>query len=46
MYSKLLGGGLFRPAPAAYGHSQARSQIETIAADLHPSHRNSGSLTH
>ena len=35
--------GLFRAAPAAYGNSQARGQIEAEAAGLHHSHSNAGS---
>ena len=34
---------LFRAAPAAYGGSQARSLIGTIAAVLYHSHSNTGS---
>ena len=34
---------LFRAVPAAYGGSQARDQIEAVAADLHHSHSNAGS---
>ena len=37
---------LFRAAPAACGGSQARGQIGAVAADLHYSHSNTGSLTH
>ena len=37
---------LFRAAPAAYGGSQARGQIEVTAASLHHSHSNSGSKLH
>ena len=37
---------LFRATPAAHGSSQARGQIGAIAAGLHPSHSNIGSLTH
>ena len=38
----------FRAAPAAYGSSQARGQIEAVAAGLHHSHSNSnmGSKPH
>ena len=34
---------LFRAAPAAYGSSQARSQIRAVAAGLHHSHSNARS---
>ena len=34
---------LFRVAPAAYGGSQARGRIGTIAPGLHHSHSNMGS---
>ena len=34
---------LFRPAPTAYGSSQARGRIGAVAAGLHQSHSNSGS---
>ena len=34
---------LLRAIPAAYGGSQARSLIRTVAASLHHSHSNSGS---
>ena len=34
---------LFRPAPGAYGSSQARDQIGAAAASLHYSHGNRGS---
>ena len=34
---------LFRPAPAAYGSSQARGRIVTAAAGLHDSNSNKGS---
>ena len=37
---------LFRAAPAAYGGSQARSQIGATAAGLHHSHSNVGSKLH
>ena len=37
---------LFRAAPVAHGGSQARSQIRAVAATLHHSHSNAGSLTH
>ena len=37
---------LFRAAPAAYGGSQARSQIKATVAGLHHIHGNAGSLTH
>ena len=37
---------LFRAAPMAYGSSQARGRIGAIAAGLHHSHSNTGSLTH
>ena len=33
----------FRATSAAYGGSQARSPIRTVAADLHHSHSNTGS---
>ena len=33
-------------APAAYVGSQARGQIGAVAAGLHHSHSNAGSLTH
>ena len=36
----------FRTAPAAYGSSQARSQIGAVAAGLHHSHSNAGSKPH
>ena len=36
--------GLFRTAPVAYGGSQARGQIGAVAASLHHSHSNTGSL--
>uniref|UniRef100_A0A8D0YF32 Sm domain-containing protein n=1 Tax=Sus scrofa TaxID=9823 RepID=A0A8D0YF32_PIG len=36
----------FRAAPAAHGGSQARGLIRAIAAGLHHSSRNAGSLTH
>jgi len=35
-----------RAAPAAYGGSQARSQIRAVAASLHQSHSNAGSEPH
>ena len=35
-----------RATPAAYGGSQARGQIGAVAASLHHSHSNAGSLTH
>ena len=34
---------LFRATSTAYGGSQARGQIGVVAADLHHSHRNTGS---
>ena len=34
---------LFRPAPMAYGSSQARGQIRAVADSLHHSHSNAGS---
>ena len=34
---------LFRTTPAAYGGSQARGQIEAVAASLRQSHSNTGS---
>ena len=37
---------LFRAVPTAYGGSQAGGQIGAVAADLHHSHSNMGSLTH
>ena len=37
---------LFRAAPAAYGSSEARGQIQAAAAGLHHSHSNSGSELH
>ena len=37
---------LFRATPAAYGNSQAKGQIETVAASLRHSHRNAGSDPH
>ena len=36
---------LFRVTPEVYGGSQARSQIEAIAASLHHSHSNSATYT-
>lgn len=36
----------FKAAPVAYGGSQARGQIAAVAASLHHSHSNTGSLTH
>ena len=36
---------LFRATPEVYGGSQARSQIEAIAASLHHSHSNSATYT-
>ena len=33
----------FRPAPEAYGSSQARDQIGAVAASLHHSHSNTRS---
>ena len=38
--------GLFRPAPAAYGGSQATGPVRAIAASLHHSHSNAGSRPH
>ena len=38
--------GLFRAAPGACGNSQAKYQIGAVAANLHHSHSNTGSLTH
>jgi len=38
-----LGG---RGAPSAFGSSQARGPIGAVAAGLHHSHSNAGSLTH
>ena len=35
--------GLFRPAPMAYGGSQARDQMGAVAAGLYHSHSNVGS---
>ena len=37
---------LFRAAPSAYASSQARGRIGAAVADLHHSHRNSGSKLH
>ena len=37
---------LFRATPVAYGASQARGQIETVAASLRHSHSNMGSQPH
>ena len=37
---------LFRAAPSAYGHSQARDRIRAIAAISNCSHSNGRSLTH
>ena len=37
---------LFRAAPSTYGDSQAGGQIGAVAAGLHHSHSNMGSLTH
>ena len=37
---------LFRPAPSAYGGSQDRGQIGAVAASLHHSQSNAGSLSH
>ena len=37
---------LFRATPAAYGSSQARGQIEAVAAGLCHGHSNSGSKLH
>ena len=34
-----------RAAPAAYGGSQARGPVRAVAASLHQSHSNTGSLT-
>ena len=36
----------FRAAPAAYGDSQARGQIEAVAASLLQSHSSAGSKPH
>ena len=36
----------FRDAPVAYGGSQARGEIEAVAAGLHHSHSNMGSELH
>ena len=36
----------FRAAPAAYGGSQARGQVGTVAASLHQSHSNARSKSH
>ena len=36
----------FRATPIAYGGSQSRGQIGAVAAGLHHSHSNTGSLTH
>ena len=41
-----FGIGLFRAAPTAYGGSQAKGPIQAVAASLHHSHSNVGSLTH
>ena len=38
--------GLLRVAPAAYGGSQARSQVKAKATGLHHSHNNAGSTPH
>ena len=38
----LGGGGLFMAAPMAYGGSQARGRIRSVAAVLGHSHSNSG----
>ena len=35
-----------RATPAAYRGSQARGLIRAVAASLHQSHSNTGSLTH
>ena len=37
---------LFRATSVAYGGSQARGQIGAMAAGLHHTHSNAGSLTH
>ena len=37
---------LFGSTPEAYGSSQARGQTRAVAAGLHRSHSNAGSLTH
>jgi len=37
---------MFWAAPVAYGGSQARGPIRAIAASLHQSHSNAGSLPH
>ena len=37
---------VFRAEPMAYGDSQPRSQIRTVAPGLHHRHNNAGSLTH
>lgn len=36
----------FRASPAAYGDSQVRGSIRTVASRLYHSHRNAESLTH
>ena len=36
----------FTAAPVAYGHSQARGQMRTVAAGIYHSHSNSGSELH
>ena len=36
---------IFRAAPVAYGHSQARGPIGAVASGLRHSHSNAGSLT-
>ena len=36
----------FRAAPTAYGSSQARGEIEAVAAGLHHSHSNARSEPH
>ena len=41
-----LSFSLFRATPMAYGSSQARGRIETVAAGLCHSHSNSGSSPH
>ena len=38
--------GLFGATPMAYGNSQARGQIGAVAAGLHHSHSNAGSVSH
>ena len=46
IYLLFLSFVLFRAAPTAYGGSQARGPMGTIAAGLRHSHSHAGSLTH